>query len=115
MENLLPQIDIIISVIPCQFLGGAFEKMKDNLKNGVTILNLSKGINNQTLKVPSETLQEILQGKNYTYAYLAGGMIAQELVDGKTLGADIACEDEEKGKVLKDLFQSNHLDIHLVI
>ena len=39
---ILPEVDIIISVIPCQFIGGAFAGMKDSLKNGVAILNLSK-------------------------------------------------------------------------
>gem|GEM_PF-5138185 len=29
-------------MIPCQFIGGAFSGMKDSLKDGVTILNLSK-------------------------------------------------------------------------
>jgi glycerol-3-phosphate dehydrogenase len=41
-DTLLPEVDIIISVIPCQFLGGAFTDIKHQLKDGVTILNLSK-------------------------------------------------------------------------
>lgn len=114
-QDFLPEVDIIISVIPCQFLAGAFEKMKSSLKDEVVILNLSKGINNQTLKVPSETLEAALGAKKYHYAYLAGGMIAQELVDGKPLGADIACRDEDTGEILRGLFQGENLDIHLII
>ena len=79
--------------------------MKDSLKDGVTILNLSKGINNETLKVSSETLADTLKGKNYTYGYLAGGMIAEELVNGNPLGADILCMNEDVGEELRDLFQ----------
>jgi len=59
--------------------------MKDSLKNGVTIMNLAKGIDNQSLQTISEKLSETLSGINYTYAYIAGGMIAQELVDNKQL------------------------------
>ena len=40
-------------------------------------------------------LQEKGAAKHYTYAYLAGGMIAQELVDGTMLGADIVTENSE--------------------
>lgn len=42
-------------------------------------------------------------------------MIAQELVDNKMLGADIVTENAEAGEELKELFESNSLDIHLKI
>ncbi len=115
IDSLLPEVDIIISVIPCQFLGEAFADMKDRLKDWVTILNLSKWINNNTLQTSSEKLEEVLKWVNYTYAYLAWGMIAQEVVDGKTLGADIVTPDKDVGEDLRNLFASESLDIHLII
>lgn len=114
-SEVLSDIDIIISIIPCQFVWHAFTQMKDSLKSWVTILNLSKGINNVTLQTTSETLTHILEWHTYTYAYLAGGMIAQELVERKPLGADIVTEEEEVGKVLQELFVSDVLDIHVII
>jgi glycerol-3-phosphate dehydrogenase (NAD(P)+) len=115
INTILPEIDIIISVIPCQFTGTAFEEIKTFLKEWVTILNLSKGINNQSLKVVSETLAETLKNQKYSYAYLAGGMISEELVLGMPLGADIACQEEWAGEILRNLFQSEKLDIHLIV
>lgn len=123
-SSLLPEIDIIISVIPCQFVAGAFKHMKDSLKDGVTILNLSKWIDNQSLQTVSEKLNSLLnplplQGKGahkeWIYAYLAGGMIAAELVEWKMLGADIVTENTEVWHILKKLFQSQSLDINLKI
>lgn len=111
----LPQVDIIISIIPCQFVWWAFTTMKDHLKPGVTILNLSKWIDNTSMQTVSEKLSDVLWDTQYTYAYLAGGMIAQELVDNKMLGADIVTENAEAGEELKELFESNSLDIHLKI
>ena len=136
--TLLSKIDIVISVIPCQFIWWAFSGMKDNLKKWVTILNLSKWIDNKTLEVSSEKIASVLNppvsdsfdiplnkgetwsgvkggGFDYTYAYLAGGMIAAELVGWKMLWADIACTDEDAGKMLMSLFQSESLDIHMII
>ncbi len=126
LQTLLTEIDIIISIIPCQFVAGAFEKMKDSLKDGVTILNLSKWIDNKSLQTVSEKLSEVLpplnplpkrEGKTsrYTYAYLAGGMIAAELVEWKILGADIVTEDFESWNILRELFQSETLAINLKI
>ncbi len=111
----LPEIDIIISIIPCQFVGGAFSGMKHNLKDWVTILNLSKWIDNQSLQTVSEKLSEVLEGVDYNYAYLAGGMIAAELVEWKKLWADIVTKNEEIWNILKDIFQSASLEINLKI
>lgn len=115
LENILSNIDIIISIIPCQFVGWAFESMKSSLKDGVTILNLSKWIDNTSLQTVSEKLAEVLEWVDYNYAYLAGGMIAQELVDWKMLGADIVAKNNEIWTELKELFLSNSLDINLKI
>ena len=129
-NSLLPEIDLIISIIPCQFVDGAFEGMKDRLKVWVTILNLSKWIDNQILETVSEKLNSMLQtqdtslnsllpgemkSQNYSYAYLAGGMIAQELIDWKMLWADIVTEDIHVWEYLKNLFESNSLNINLKI
>ncbi len=113
--KILPEIDIIISIIPCQFVWQAFLDMKENLKAWVTILNLSKWIDNSSMQTLSEKLNSLLNPLPYTYAYLAGGMIAQELVNWTMLGADIVTENSEVWEILKKLFQSNSLDINLKI
>lgn len=114
-NDFLPEVDIIISIIPCQFVWWAFSSMKDTLKSGVTILNLSKWIDNTSMQTVSEKLWEVLEWVQYTYAYLAGGMIAQELVERSILGADIVCEDFDTGSDLQKLFLSDALDINLKI
>ena len=114
-EKIISEIDIIISVIPCQFVAPAFSEMKHQLKDGVFILNLAKGINNQTLKTSSEALAEIFWDKKYSYGSLAGGMIAEELIAWNQLGADIVTEDTEAWNILRRIFRSDTLDIHLKI
>jgi len=61
------------------------------------------------------SLQEQGAAKKYTYAYLAGGMIAEELVHRNMLWADIVCEDFEVWSELQKLFLSDTLDINLKI
>ena len=79
------------------------------------ILNLAKGIDNRSLETISEKLVSLLLPLPYTYAYISGGMIAQELIDGNMLGADIVTENREVGTYLKQLFQSESLAIQLKI
>lgn len=114
-DDFLPEVDLIISIIPCQFVSGAFDSMKTHLKAGVTILNLSKWIDNTSMQTVSEKLSEVLSGTDYQYAYLAGWMIAGELVENKILWADIICEDFDIASQLQRLFISDTLDINLKI
>lgn len=114
-NKILPEIDIIISIIPCQFVGWAFSWMKEHLKAWVTILNLSKWIDNMSMQTVSEKLSDVLSWVDYSYAYLAWGMIAQELVEGTMLWADIVTKNTEIWETLKELFQADALDINLKI
>lgn len=114
-QDFLPEVDIIISIIPCQFVWWAFSGMKEYLKSWVTILNLSKWIDNVSMQTVGEKLSEVLWWVRISYAYLAGGMIAQELVDGTLLWADIVSESSKIWEKLTRLFQSDSLDIKLKI
>ncbi len=114
LEEIIPEIDLIISVIPCQFAPFAIKEIKKYINPKTTILNLAKGINNKTMETIWESLNRILSWKDYTYADLSGGMIASELVEWKKLWADIAVEDIEVWEKLKKLFESENLEINLV-
>ncbi len=114
VEDVLSDMDVVIIAIPAQFIAMSFEGLKSKLKPGVTLVNLSKWINNQTLQTTWESLSEILWNLEYNYSVLAGGMIASELVEWNILGADIVTWNYGLGKQLEDLFWSDSLDINLI-
>ncbi len=114
LEEFIPQMDLIISVIPCQFASIAIEAIKDYLKPWVTILNLAKGINNKTLETIWDSLERVLEWIDYNYADLSGWMIASEVVEWKQLWVDIAIENKEIWPKLKELFESDNLEINLI-
>ena len=115
LDNLdrLSEFDLVIIAIPAQFVGSFVEGIKNHLKSWVTFLNLSKGINNQTLQTPSDILAETLWDFPYTYAILSGGMIASELVEEKILWAQIATKNQEISQKLQYIFESEKLKISL--
>jgi len=114
VEVILTDMDLVVIAIPAQFIASSFEALKSKLKPGVTLLNLSKWINNQTLQTTGESLSEVLWNFDYNYGVLAGGMIASELVEWNILGADIVIQNYGLGKDLEDLFGSDTLDINLL-
>jgi glycerol-3-phosphate dehydrogenase (NAD(P)+) len=116
LENIveiLPSIDLIILIIPNQFIRSAIRDMRPYLKENVTFLNLSKWIDNQTLHTVSDTLSTILSDFPYQYACLSGGMIAGELFSWAELGADIWVSDMGTLEPLRTLFESDSLTIHI--
>lgn len=114
LERVIPEIDLIISVIPCQFATKAIEDIKNHLKPWVTILNLAKWINNQSLETIWESLDRVLETIEYNYADLSWWMIASEFVEWKKLWADIAIKDMKIWAKLKELFENDNLEINLV-
>ncbi len=114
ITEILPTIDLIVLVIPNQFVRGSITEIKPYLRSWVTFLNLSKWIDNQTLHTVSDTLSDTLSGFTYQYASLSGGMIAQELFAWAQLGADIWVSEASIAEPLQTLFGSDSLSIHIV-
>lgn len=114
-KDILWGIDIIILALPCQFIPEYVNEAKDYIKEGTIILNLSKGINNKTLRTTEDEIADILKWKDYKYAVLSGGMIASEVVYWThPLGADIGVNDDFTGEILKDVFQWKNLEIKIL-
>lgn len=115
LSDTIQKADIVISVIPCQFIAWAFEELKNHLKDGTLILNLAKGIDNIWLKTAGEIISHVCP--QCDYAYLAWGMIAQELIEKKYLWADIVVSQDAISKdtayYIQKIFQSDLLDIKL--
>ncbi len=131
VEENIWEYDLIIVAIPAQFVINSIANFKEKLKSWVTILNLSKWINNETLQTIGEWLEAALtpnlsfggegeaQDFYYNYAVLSGWMIAGELVEQKILGADIAIKTvgyeciRTLPENLKQIFQSENLKINI--
>ncbi|MDP2090181.1 MAG: hypothetical protein Q8K30_01165 [Candidatus Gracilibacteria bacterium] len=109
--DIISDIDLLIIAIPVQFISSSIAGLKDNLKPGVTILNLAKGIDIKSNKLISELVDELLVGKDYNYSVLSGGMIAAEVVEGKTLGADLGIKNIEIGNRIKSFLENDHLKV----
>lgn len=113
VEENIWEYDLVIVAIPAQFVISSVAGFREKLKPWVTILNLSKWIDNETLQTIWEWLEEKLAWVDYNYSVLSGWMIAWELVEEKMLWADIAIKNKEVWEKLKILFQSEKLDLNL--
>ncbi len=59
-ERIMAGADLIISAVPCQFMRGIWNRLKDYVPRDAAIVSVAKGIENGTLLRPTQILAEIL-------------------------------------------------------
>jgi len=65
-ERIMAGADLIVSAVPCQFMRGVWKRLKDYVPQGVPIVSVAKGIENDTLLRPTQIIGEILDEKRGT-------------------------------------------------
>ena len=115
LEKTLATIDLIIIAMPSQVVVETISWIKNHLNPGVTLLNLSKWLNNWNCKTIWESLSKELDSLNFNYWVLSGGMIATELVNWSYLWADLGIEDEKIWEDIKQIFKNDKLEINIVL
>jgi glycerol-3-phosphate dehydrogenase (NAD(P)+) len=97
--------EVIVSAVPCQFLRRTWTRLAGYVPAGVPVVSVTKGIENGTLRRPTEILREIL-GPGRTYAVLSGPTIADELAKHLPATATVACIDHELAQTMQQTFNT---------
>jgi glycerol-3-phosphate dehydrogenase (NAD(P)+) len=116
--------DLIVSAVPCQFMRQVWNRLKEHIPEGVPIVSVAKGIENDTLLRPTEILAEILSSESSVQSsatqnaarstqyeirlgVLSGPTIADELARKLPATACSACSDESLAKKVQHTFSDN--------
>ncbi len=113
ITSIVPTADLIILAIPNQYIQSSIIEIKPLLKSWVCFLNLSKWIDNVSLRTVSDTIAYELSNFDYHYAVLSGGMIAQELIDWNELWVQIGISNLEIGQSIRSIFENKNLHIDI--
>uniref|UniRef100_A0A0B7BIV8 Glycerol-3-phosphate dehydrogenase [NAD(+)] n=1 Tax=Arion vulgaris TaxID=1028688 RepID=A0A0B7BIV8_9EUPU len=106
--------DILIFVLPHQFVHGVCEKLKGNIKPSAVAVTLIKGFEvaeGGGIRLISNVIRESL---NIPCAALMGANIANEVAQELYCEATIGCRDLILGQHLKLVFQTNYFRIVVV-
>jgi glycerol-3-phosphate dehydrogenase (NAD(P)+) len=58
--RIMAAADLIVSAVPCQFMRRVWSRLRDHVPEGVPIVSVAKGIENDTLLRPTQILAELL-------------------------------------------------------
>ncbi len=113
LRKVIEKADLIIIASPSFNFRKTLTKLKkcigDSYVNYPSLMGIAKGIEKETLKLPSQIVEEIF-GK-IPYAHLSGPGFAKEIIRGKPAKEVIASRDEKFLKQLEELFKIKPLEI----
>lgn len=108
---ILEGADLIVSAVPCQFMRSVWERLKDYTTEGVPIVSVAKGIENDTLLRPTQILDDVFKRK-LIVAVLSGPTIADELARHMPATACVACADEDLAQKIQYTFSAPWLRVY---
>ena len=104
-SKIMSGADLIVSAVPCQFIRSIWTRLKNEVPQGVPILSVAKGVENNTLLCPTQILKEVLNlPDNTTLAVLSGPTIADELARKLPATACAAAVDEKLAERIQHTF-----------
>ena len=117
-DRIMAGADLIISAVPCQFMRRVWERLKDVVRQGVPIVSVAKGIENDTLLCPTQILADVLSEKvksqksKVKTVVLSGPTISDELARKLPATACVACSDEQLAEEVQRIFNAPWLRVY---
>lgn len=110
LSDALRGTDVAVLAVPSQYMRSVLKMLKVEDLSGKTIVSVTKGIENSTLKRMSEMITEIL-GKQ-KLAALSGPTIALEVANGSPSTAVSASDDMELAKDVQNIFMTDRFRVY---
>jgi glycerol-3-phosphate dehydrogenase (NAD(P)+) len=107
---LAEDADLVLSVVPTQFLRATWRDLAPTLPPGVPVVSLSKGIENGTLLRPTEILGELLGPR--ALAALSGPSHAEEVAKGQPTTIVVGSENEDLARLTQDVLATERFRVY---
>ena len=114
-EEALSKKDLVVVAIPSHVLRDVLRQMRPYIKEEIPFVFATKGIENDTLMLVSEVVEDVLSWNISKYfACIAGPSFAKEVAREFPTAVTIACKDLKLGRRLQELFFTEYLRVYLI-
>jgi glycerol-3-phosphate dehydrogenase (NAD(P)+) len=103
--------DVVLSVVPTQYLRTTWSELASAMPADVPVVSLSKGIENRTLRRPSEILAELL-GEDRHYGVLSGPSHAEEVARGLPTTVVVGSPHDELGRLVQSICATDRFRVY---
>jgi glycerol-3-phosphate dehydrogenase (NAD(P)+) len=110
LQESVKNAEVIFLCVPSWNLREAISSVLPHAKNDAVFVSLSKGIEEKTLKIPAEILQESLT-QDRLFAVLGGPMLAEEILRGLSASGVVGSAKNETLERISAVFGDSNFRI----
>ena len=104
---------VVVLVSPSQVMRRVVEQLRPHLERDCLLVSAAKGIENDTLLLMSEVLEQVLGGAVASRcAYLSGPSFAREVAAELPTAVAIAADDGEVARSAQELFHTDYFRVY---
>lgn len=116
-ELIIHNLDLIVMAVPTQFCRGVLEDMRKRRAKSVErreipIISVAKGIEQKTLKRPSEIIKEVLDYPKDKIAVLSGPSHAEEVARKRPASVVVASSNNKLARDLQAIFSNEYFRVY---
>lgn len=111
METAINEKDFLVLAVPSAFTRGTARNMKPFVKEGQIIVDVAKGIEEDTLMTLSQQIEEEIPQANV--AVLSGPSHAEEVGRGLPTAVVIGAKTEETARYLQEMFMNHVFRVYI--
>ena len=109
IEEALSGSEMVLSVPPSHVLRTVMEQAVEHMPEGVPIVSATKGIENDTLMLVSDILEDVLPPRYHPFlVYLSGPSFAKEVAEEKPTAVTIASYNHQLAVKMQKVFSNGH-------
>ena len=113
ISSAIQSSEIIVLALPSQSIRDVITKNKSSFNKNHIIVNVSKGIEIDTLMTVSEVLNDVLDGQHKSVVTLSGPSHAEEVISGHPTTLVAASNDVQSAEIIQNLFATEKLRTYL--
>ena len=111
IDSAVKKANVIVLAVPSQHIREVISKAKKHIDPSAIIINIAKGIENDTLKIMSEVVYDV-NGNISNYVTLSGPSHAEEVVSNMPTAVVAASQNIDNSKVVQALFSTNKFRVY---
>ncbi|SDN65706.1 glycerol-3-phosphate dehydrogenase (NAD(P)+) [Desulfonauticus submarinus] len=112
ITEVLMDANYFLVVVPCQYIRGVLQEVKDMFPVNPIVICASKGIEIESLSPLSKVINDVLSEKKPIYAILSGPSFAKEVSAKLPTAVSLGCINEKVGRDLQQLFSNSYFRVY---
>ncbi len=112
LKEAVDNKDILVLAVPSKAIRSVSKSLKDIIKDNQIIVNVAKGLEEDTLKTMTDIIEEELKEKNPQVAVLSGPSHAEEVGKGIPTTCVVSAHNKELTLYLQNIFMNPNFRVY---